>query len=160
MPSLRWREGKIISIMTIRPATTADLPAIHGLVAELAEYENAASEFTTSLATYQEQFAAGTFQCHVAETETGEIAGMVLHYLTFSTWKGRMLYLEDFVVGQAYRGKGIGQLLFAEFLQEAKRRQCTMTKWQVLDWNTPATKFYELQGATIEKNWWNAKIIF
>lgn len=146
--------------MKIRPATSADLPAIHGLVAELAEYENAADEFTTSLDTYREQFAAGTFQCHVAETENGEIAGMTLYYLTFSTWKGRMLYLEDFVVGKAYRSKGIGQLLFAEFLEEAKRRKCTMVKWQVLDWNEPAVKFYELQGAKIEKDWWTAKIIF
>lgn len=146
--------------MTIRPATANDLPAIHGLVAELAEFENAAAEFTTSLETYREQFAAGTFQCHVAVTETGEIAGMTLYYLTFSTWKGRMLYLEDFVVNQTHRGKGIGQLLFAEFLAEAKRLKCTMVKWQVLDWNTPAVNFYELQDATIEKDWWNGKIIF
>lgn len=146
--------------MTIRPATSSDLAAIHQLVAELAAYENAAEQFTTSLETYQEQFAAGTFQCHVAEAEDGTIAGMTLYYLTFSTWKGRMLYLEDFVVGQAFRSQGVGQLLFAEFLAEAKRRECTMVKWQVLDWNTPAVNFYELQGATIEKDWWNCKLFF
>ncbi|MEM9837303.1 MAG: GNAT family N-acetyltransferase [Bacteroidota bacterium] len=147
-------------MLTIRPAIAADLPAIHGLVADLAEFEKEAAAFTTSLATYQEQFAAGTFQAHVAETSPGDIVGMTLYYLTFSTWKGRMLYLEDFVVKEDYRGQGIGQQLFAAFIEEAKRQQCTMVKWQVLDWNTPAVNFYELQGATIEKNWWNAKIIF
>ncbi|MEL6275632.1 MAG: GNAT family N-acetyltransferase, partial [Bacteroidota bacterium] len=82
------------------------------------------------------------------------------YYMTYSTRKGRMLYLEDFVVRHSERGKGIGQQLFQVFLDEAHRRECRMVKWQVLDWNTPAIKFYELQGATIESNWYNGKIIF
>lgn len=146
--------------MTIRDATFADLPAIHQLVGELAEYENARPAFTASLEDYQQNFQKGVFQAHVAEAADGKIVGMTIFYITYSTWKGPMLYLEDFVVQQDQRGKGIGQQLFKAFLDEAHRRECRMVKWQVLDWNEPAVKFYELQGATIEKEWWNAKIIF
>jgi GNAT superfamily N-acetyltransferase len=80
--------------------------------------------------------------------------------MTYSTWKGRMLYLEDFVVKERSRRQGIGQLLFDAFLAEAKARGCRLAKWQVLDWNTPAVNFYEKQSAIIEQEWWNGKILF
>jgi len=148
------------SDVSIRPANYEDLPAIHRLVAALAEYEKALPSFTASIEAYREAFTEDVFRAHVAETAGGTIVGMIIHYLTYSTWRGRMLYLEDFVVQEEYRGRGVGQLLFAEFLAEACRRKCTMVKWQVLDWNEPAIRFYEQQGATIEKEWWSAKIIF
>ena len=80
--------------------------------------------------------------------------------MTFSTWKGRMMYLEDFVVNPEYRGQGIGQQLFDSFIAEAKAQDCNLVKWQVLDWNEPAVRFYERNKATIEKEWWNGKIVF
>ncbi|PHI21091.1 GNAT family N-acetyltransferase [Lewinellaceae bacterium SD302] len=144
--------------INIRSAVATDLPAIHGLVGELADYEKALPSFTATIQQYREEFAAGTFSAHVAETSEGEIIGMTLYYDTFSTWKGKMLYLEDFVVRRSYRGKGIGKALFDEFKAEAERRGCALIKWQVLDWNTPAVEFYERQGATIEKEWWNGKM--
>jgi len=85
---------------------------------------------------------------------------MALYYMTYSTWKGRMLYLEDFVVQEAFRKAGIGQQLFDGFLQEANNKGCKLVKWQVLDWNVPAIKFYEKNKAIIEKEWWNGKILF
>lgn len=142
----------------LRSANATDLPAIHGLVGELAEYEKARPSFTATIQQYREEFAAGTFSAHVAESEEGEIIGIAIYYDTFSTWKGKMLYLEDFVVKDAYRGKGIGKSLFLAFKAEAIDRGCAMIKWQVLDWNEPAVKFYELQGAIIEKEWWNGKM--
>ncbi len=80
--------------------------------------------------------------------------------MTFSTWKGKMLYLEDFVVKEAFRKKGVGQVLWNKYIDIAKEKDCALVKWQVLDWNEPAVKFYEKNGATIEKEWWNGKIIF
>lgn len=145
--------------MQIRLAQRADLPAVHGLVRELAIYEKAEPEFVATLEDYYQDFDAGIFEALVAEVE-GEVVGMVLYYMTYSTWKGRMLYLEDFVVQQAFRQKGVGQLLFDGFLAKAKEKGCRLVKWQVLDWNTPAVKFYEKNKATIEKEWWNGKIIF
>lgn len=143
----------------IRPATEADLPAIHDLVRQLAEYEREAHMFTTPLEIYEQSFAEGVFSAIVAEAE-GRVVGMALYYLTFSTWKGRMLYLEDFVVTPEFQRQGIGQQLFDAFKARARELNCSLVRWQVLDWNTDATRFYERNGAVVEKQWWTCKIIF
>ena len=83
---------------------------------------------------------------------------VLLSTFLFSTWRGRMLYLEDFVVTESYRKYGVGQKLYDTFLEVARQKDCFLTKWQVLDWNTPAVNFYEKNKATIEKEWWNAKV--
>lgn len=143
----------------IRKAIEADLKIIHELVGELAVYEKAADEFIASLEEYQQDYKAGIFDALVAEA-SGEVVGMALYYMAYSTWKGRMMYLEDFVVKETFRRYGIGQLLFDAFLAEAQSQGCRLVKWQVLDWNTPAIKFYEKNDAVIEKEWWNGKIFF
>jgi len=143
----------------IRKATKKDLPAIHALVRELAVFEESESAFVATIEEYEEDFAAGIFESQVAEVE-GEVVGMTLYYMTFSTWKGKMLYLEDFVIKKGFRRLGIGQHLFDAFLETAREKGCKLTKWQVLDWNETALKFYEKNNAVIEKDWWNGKIIF
>ncbi|MCI5084072.1 MAG: GNAT family N-acetyltransferase [Saprospiraceae bacterium] len=143
----------------IRDARLEDLPQVHELVRELAIYEKAEKEFIATLEDYETDFKAGIFEVILAEAEAQTI-GMCLYYMTYSTWKGRMLYLEDFVVKSAFRQMGVGQLLFDAYLAKAKEKGCRMTKWQVLDWNEPAVKFYEKNNAIIEKEWWNGKIIF
>ncbi len=144
--------------ITIRPATEADLPAIHGLVYELAEFEKEPEAVATSPAEYLEDFRNGLFQSNVAELEDGKIVGMTLHFMMYSSWKGKMLYLDDFVVNENYRQFGIGQMLFDAFLEDARRAGCRLVKWQVLDWNEPALKFYRKNEAIIETNWWNGKL--
>ena len=141
----------------IRQATFEDLPVVHDLVRELAVYENAEHEFTATIEDYRSDFKENIFESIVAEKD-GEIAGLMLYYMTYSTWKGKMLYLEDFVVRSKFRRFGIGQLLWDEFLNVARRKGCRLAKWQVLDWNEPALKFYEKNNAIIEKEWWNGKI--
>ena len=145
--------------IVVRDAVHTDLPALHGLVRELAIYEKAESAFSATLAEYERDFAQGVFQAKVAEVG-GEGVGLVLFFMHYSTWKGKMLYLEDFVVKEVFRGKGIGGLLFNAFLEEAKGRGCALVKWQVLDWNRPALDFYEKFGAVIETEWWTGKIFF
>ncbi|NRB65174.1 MAG: GNAT family N-acetyltransferase [Saprospiraceae bacterium] len=144
---------------TIRTATEDDLPTIHDLVRELAIYEKAEHELVATLDDYRQDFKAGIFQCLVAEREK-EVVGMCLYYITYSTWKGKMMYLEDFVVREQMRQQGIGQLLFDAFLAKAQQLNCRLAKWQVFDWNEPAIRFYEKNKATIEKGWWNGKIFF
>ncbi len=143
----------------IRSATLTDMPAIHSLVRDLAIYENAEDQFVLDLSYYETEFQKKTFDALVATTDS-EIIGMALYYLTFSTWKGRMMYLEDFVVKAAYRHNGIGQKLYDAFINKAKSENATMVKWQVLDWNAPAIKFYKKNNATIEDEWLNCKVIF
>jgi GNAT superfamily N-acetyltransferase len=125
----------------VRRAKLNDLKAIYDLVVELAIYENEPDAVIATLEDYEENFNAQVFQSVVAEL-------------------GRMVYLEDFIVTEAYRKKGVGQLLFDRFLLEAKEMNATMVKWQVLDWNEPAIRFYTKNKATIEKEWWNGKIFF
>lgn len=145
------------TMTSIRPAERTDLPAIHQLVRALARYEKAEGEFVATLEDYYAHFDEGVFQALVAE-QNGNIVGMALYYMTYSTWKGKMLYLEDFVVAEPFRRQGIGEQLFDAFLSEARRQGCALAKWQVLDWNTPAVEFYKKKGAIIEQEWWNGKI--
>ncbi len=157
--------------INIRLATRQDLVAMHALVRELAIFEREPEAHTATVADYERDYDAGIFEAHVAEdldatelTEGGatraKIVGMVWYHFAYSTWRGRMMYLEDFVVTETYRRYGLGQLLFEKFLEVAKAKECRLVKWQVLDWNEPAIKFYEKMGAIIETTWWNGKIIF
>lgn len=145
--------------ISIRRAQRQDIPAIHSLVRDLAIYEKALEELWMTEDDYYISYDKGDFQCIVAEYQ-GQVIGTCIYYLTFSTWKGRMMYLEDFVVHPDHRGNGAGQLLFDAYLAAAKGQECNLVKWQVLDWNEPAIRFYERNHATIEKEWWNGKIIF
>jgi GNAT superfamily N-acetyltransferase len=148
-----------MTTLKIRKAERNDIPAIFALVKELAEYEKAPEAVITSEKIYLEDFTNAVFDAHVAELN-GEIIGMALYYLAYSTWKGKMLYLEDFVVKSAHRRTGAGQLLFDAYLEEAKNRNCSMVKWQVLDWNEPAIQFYEKLGAIVDKDWYTCKMNF
>jgi len=143
--------------VTIRKAEMEDMPAVHSLVGELARYEKGETEFVASVDEYREDFRKGIFRALVAEVH-GEVVGMALYFTTYSTWKGKMLFLEDFVIRESMRRKGIGARLFEAFLDEAREMGCRLVKWQVLDWNRPALDFYERYNAVIEREWWNGKI--
>lgn len=149
-----------VPAVTIRAATEADLAAIWSLVYELATYEKAPECVTATLDDYRKDFKEGVFDAIVATQEEDTIVGMALFYTAYSTWRGRYLYLEDFIVTESKRGAGLGKLLFEEVLAVANRQGARLLKWQVLDWNTPALRFYAKYDAIIEKEWWNGKIMF
>jgi GNAT superfamily N-acetyltransferase len=141
----------------IRKADIKDIPAIYGLVYELAVYEKEPEAIKISVNEYLKAFEEGLIDSYVAEY-VGKIVGITVFYMTFSTWRGKCLYLEDFYVQPSYRKYGIGQKLFDAYIGEAKSRGALQTKWQVLDWNEPALNFYRKNNAVIEKEWWNGKI--
>jgi GNAT superfamily N-acetyltransferase len=142
----------------IRAAQLRDVPDMHALMYELAVYENEPEAVATSVEEYETDFSNGLFEGFVAEVD-GKIVGMTLYFMAYSSWKGKMLYLDDFVITEDFRRFGIGQMLYDTFLAEAQKRGCRLAKWQVLDWNDPAIRFYEKNNATIEKGWWNVKKI-
>jgi GNAT superfamily N-acetyltransferase len=142
----------------IRKCYREDLPQIYNLVKELAIFEKEPEAVVATIEEYYHNYDNGLIDVLVIEINN-VVIGMALYYATFSTWKGRMLYLEDFIIKQEYRSAGYGQQLFDAFLDEAKRQGCRLVKWQVLDWNIDAIRFYERNGALIEKNWWNGKMI-
>jgi GNAT superfamily N-acetyltransferase len=143
--------------IVIRPAIEADIPEIHALMFELAVYENSPESVEATVNEYLEDFKAGLFESHVAVLD-GKIVGMILYFMTYSSWRGKMLYLDDFVVTESCRRYGVGQMLFDTFQEEARSRGCRLSKWQVLDWNEPAIRFYEKNNCVIEKDWWNVKM--
>jgi len=143
--------------LKIRKIKASEMQKAYELVRELAIYEKAEESLTIGLEEYNQQFEEQLFDILVAE-HNSTIIGMALYYPTFSTWKGKMMYLEDFVVQEAFRKSGVGQLLFDAFLEEAKTQDCKLVKWQVLDWNEPAINFYKKNDATIEDEWLSCKI--
>lgn len=143
--------------ISIRPTRRQELPDILTLVRELAIYEREPEAVTATLEDYYSAWDEGLIGSHVA-LFNNRIVGMTVYYMTFSTWKGKMLYLEDFYVDPQFRKLGLGQKLFDAFLHEAKTRGAKLTKWQVLDWNEPGLNFYKKNNAIIETNWWNGKI--
>ena len=143
----------------IRQATDADLPAIHGLVAELAAYVDCLDRFTATLATYEKDFAAGVFEALVAEYDDGQVIGMALYFDVYSTWKGRMIYLEDFVISPKYRRQGIGQQLWDRLKEIGRGRGCWALKWQVAGHNKEAMKFYGAQEAWMDESWIDGKLV-
>lgn len=145
--------------INIRKATLQDVAAIYGLVKELAIYEKEEHAVTATLEDYLRDFVDEIWDSIVA-TKDNEIVGITIFFNTYSTWKGKMFWLEDFVVTEAYRRTGVGQMLWDAIIAEAKATNCVMMKWQVLDWNEPAIAFYEKNNAIIEKNWYNGKIFF
>lgn len=145
--------------VTIRMANIEDMASVFGLVKELAEFENAPEMVKTDVAYYEAEFHKNTFDSIVAEYDNN-IIGTCIYYMTFSTWKGRCVYLEDFVVKREYRHLGVGQLLYDRFLIESKKLEATMVRWQVLHWNETAINFYEKNEATFDKEWWDCKLYF
>lgn len=145
--------------MVVRATKRADLKDIYQLVVDLAVFEKEPEAVKATLDDYETAFDEGLIDAIVAE-DHGQIVGIAIYYMTFSTWRGKMLYLEDFYVDPLYRSKGVGQQIFDKYIETAKAKGCAMVKWQVLDWNAEAIKFYERNEATIEKQWYNGKIIF
>jgi len=143
----------------IRKGVAGDLPAVLGLIHELAEYEKARDEVAVTVDQMRE-WAFGKdriFEFFVITVE-GNIKGMALYYYKYSTWKGRCLFLEDLIVTSSERGKGYGKLLFEEIIKVAKLEKVKRLEWQVLDWNTPAINFYRKFNSKFDPEWINCKL--
>lgn len=142
--------------ITIRVAVEADCTRLLELVNELAFYEKAPEEVTVTLEEFIDAGfgASSLWKAFVAE-ENSLILGFALFYTRYSTWKGKRLYLEDFIVTEKERNKGIGRLLFDKVIEEARGNNYNGMVWQVLDWNKPAIHFYNKYGAAIENGWLN-----
>ena len=145
--------------IVLRRGVETDLPQVLGLIQELAEYEKAPEAVTNTLAAMQRDGFGPQpiFGFFVLEAEA-RIIGLALYYTAYSTWKGRMLYLEDLVVTETARRGGLGRLLFDAVVAEARATGAVRMKWQVLDWNEPAIGFYQKLGATIEREWLNGNL--
>ena len=141
--------------MTVRPIRPDDVPAVVGLVRELAEYEKAAHEVRlTEVQLHDRLFGEHpALFGHVAVAD-GEVVGMALWFLNFSTWRGTHgIYLEDLYVQPGHRGRGLGKQLLQTLAAVCVERGYSRLEWSVLDWNTPSIEFYKAAGAVPMDGW-------
>ncbi|RAW03330.1 GNAT family N-acetyltransferase [Pseudochryseolinea flava] len=143
----------------VRQGRIEDLPSVLALIKELAEYERALDQVINTLPQLEtDGFGPEpVFGFFVAEQDH-VIQGIALYYWRYSTWTGKRLYLEDIVVTERARGRGLGKLLFDRTMQHALDKNCSGMMWQVLDWNEPAINFYKKYGTKMSQEWVNCTL--
>jgi GNAT superfamily N-acetyltransferase len=143
----------------LRPATPDDVPAIVGLIRELAVFEDLEHLMVTTPESLMPHLfgarpVAEVVVAEVVEADGPRLVGFALYFTNFSTFLGRPgLYLEDLYVQPAFRGGGLGKRLLQHLGALAVARGCGRFEWSVLDWNENAIKFYERMGATVMPDW-------
>ncbi len=148
--------------IVIRKAVKEDCERLMELIYELAVFEKSPQEMTVTLNHFQESgFGENpVWWAFIAEVD-GRVEAFALYYIRYSTWKGQRMYLEDILVSEELRGKGIGKLLFDKIVEEAKVKKMSGIVWQVLDWNEPAINFYKKnEGVNFDGGWLNCSINF
>lgn len=145
--------------IVIRFAEKSDMPAVLALIQELATYEKAPDEVTISISDLEKDgFGENpVFKILLAEIDQ-EIVGMSFYYFSYSTWKGKCVYIEDIIIKESFRRKGIGAVLFDEMVKIAYQENAHRLHWQVLDWNEPAINFYKKYEAVLDNTWINGKL--
>ena len=141
--------------MTVRPVRPDDVPAVLRLVRELADYEKALHEVRLTEQQLTERLfgESPALFGHVAVVD-GEVVGVALWFLNFSTWRGTHgIYLEDLYVSPGHRGAGLGKDLLRTLATVCVERGYSRLEWSVLDWNTPSIEFYKAAGAVPMDEW-------
>ena len=146
-------------ITLIREGLKEDLPKVLELISELADYEKALEEVTITLDDLENDgFGETSYYSFLVAEHNETIIGLSFYFIRYSTWKGKFLYLEDFIIKKEYRNRGIGSLLFEATIDVCKKQNLNGMIWQVLDWNTPAIEFYKKYNASISTDWFNGKL--
>jgi GNAT superfamily N-acetyltransferase len=146
--------------INIRKAKDGDEVSIFEQIKELALFEKAPEQVVNTVEQLKiDLFIDKVCDAIVAEKE-GKIVGFALYFTSYSTWKGKALYLEDFYVQPEYRKFGYGSMLFDEVVKIAKERKVRRMDWVVLDWNENAIQFYKNKGATLDPEWINGRLFF
>jgi GNAT superfamily N-acetyltransferase len=143
----------------IRPGEKKDLPSVLELIRELARYERAEHEVTNTLEQMERDgFGEQPVYDFFVSEAGSDIIGISIFYFRYSTWKGKRLYLEDIVVTETQRGRGIGKMLFEHTMRKSLTENCSGMMWQVLEWNEPAINFYKKYGAGLDGEWTNCSL--
>jgi len=154
---LFYLEG--MSDTKIRKGEKRDLPWVLELVKELAEFEKALDQVSNTVERMEEDgFGKNPIYGFFIAEKGDKIVGLALYYYRYSTWRGKRLYLEDIIVTQSERGKGLGKMLFERTMKFALEQNCTGMMWQVLDWNKPAIDFYKKYDTKFDAEWINGHL--
>lgn len=145
--------------IVLRAAIKEDCPQLMDLIKELAIYEKEPDAVTVNMEHFIDSgFGTNPVWWAVVAEVDGKVVGCALYYIRYSTWKGQRMYLEDLIVNEAWRGKGIGKALLDELIQIAKDKGYSGIMWQVLDWNEPAINFYKKYNANFDNEWINVTV--
>ncbi len=146
--------------LVVREVARDEVPLLHTLVVELAEYERLAHCVVATHADWEAALFGPGAHAHAALAWEGEtLVGYVVWFKTFSTFRARSkLYLEDLYVRPEARGRGYGKALLAWLARRAVADGCWRMHWQVLDWNQPAIGFYERLGAVVTGEWLDCRL--
>ncbi|MAZ55473.1 MAG: GNAT family N-acetyltransferase [Flavobacteriales bacterium] len=146
-------------MITIREGKKADLPYILQLIKELAEYENAIHKVAITLDELEvDGFGEKPYYYFLVAEQRNKIIGMTFYFIRYSTWKGKVLFLEDFIVSKEYRRMGVGKKLFDATIKICKKLNAKAMCWQVLDWNKSAISFYKKYNAEISNDWLDGRL--
>ena len=145
--------------INIRNGAKKDLPRVLELIKELALFEKASDQVSNTVERMeQDGFGPKPVYGFFVAEDGQEIVGLSLYYFRYSTWKGKRLYLEDIIVTENQRGRGLGKLLFERTMKFALEQGCSGMMWQVLNWNKPAIDFYKKYNARLDDEWLNGHL--
>ena len=138
----------------IRKGEEKDLQEVLELIKELAEYEKMPEKVDNTIELMKEEGFGNDplFGFQVAERDD-KVIGAAIYFTKYSTWKGKKFYLEDLIVTESERGKKVGKALFEKCLELTKEGGFHSMLWQVIDWNSPAIKFYKKYDTEFTKEW-------
>jgi GNAT superfamily N-acetyltransferase len=141
-------------MLIIRPAVVSDVPLLLRFSRELAEYERQpdAVVFKEETLTMDGFGPQPKFRSLIAEWD-GEAIGYALFFGFYSSCKGSGIFLEDLFVQEAFRRRGIGRALLCHVARIARQEGSYGMRWEVLDWNESAIKFYKSLGAEFFDEW-------
>jgi len=139
---------------TIRDAQITDMPQVLALIKALAVFEKEPHAVEITVKNLEEDGFGTTpaFKCFVAIIDNN-VQGIAIIYNRYSTWKGKIIHLEDLIVNQAYRNQGIGTALLNKVVTYAAQLKAKRINWEVIDWNENAIAFYQSKGATVMRDW-------
>jgi GNAT superfamily N-acetyltransferase len=142
-------------MITIAPATEADVPVILSFIRALAEYERLAHLCVATEAGLRETlFGPRPYAEALIARVDGTPVGHAIFFHNYSTFLARPgIYIEDIFVLPEHRGLGAGKALLTAVVRIAKQRRCARVEWSVLDWNEPAIEFYKRMGADVMPDW-------
>jgi GNAT superfamily N-acetyltransferase len=132
----------------IREINENDYANLISLFQEFAHFEKLEDKMTNTVD--QMKVEMEYINGFVAVNKKNEVIGYVTYFFAYYTWIGKSMYMDDLYVKPAFRGKGIGTLLFNKVIEYAKESNCYKLRWQVSNWNRPAIEFYKKLGAEID----------
>jgi GNAT superfamily N-acetyltransferase len=141
--------------LKIRPAKREEVGEVLQLIQDLATYEKAPEQVEASKEDLLNTIFAKEPRvfCDLVEVD-GQIAGMAIWFLNYSTWQAKHgIYLEDLYIKPEFRARGYGKALLKHLAQICDKEGYGRLQWWVLDWNSPAIEFYKSFGAEAMEEW-------